>query len=50
MPRVSVEEAAAGENLEDQVRRGKRDAADVLVGEDDRITFVEADSDAIGEW
>ena len=47
--RLSVQEAVDGESLEAQVRQAKSDAADVLGFAADRITFVEADSDAIPE-
>ena len=49
LARLSVEEAADGESLDDQVRQGRRDAAAVLGVEEDRITFVQTDPDAIRE-
>ncbi len=47
LARLSVEEAADGESLDDQVRQGRRDASAVLGVPEERITFVEADPDAI---
>ncbi len=49
LARLSVQEAVDGESLDDQVCQGKRDAAAVLGIEQDRIAFVDADPDAIGE-
>ncbi len=49
LARLSVQEAVDGESLDDQVSQGKRDAAAVLGIEEDRITFVDADPDVIGE-
>ncbi len=41
LARLSVQEAADGESLDDQVRQGKRDAAEVLGIEQDKVAFVE---------
>ncbi len=47
LARLSVQEAVDGESLDAQVCQGKRDAAQVLGIEQDRIGFVDADPDAI---
>ncbi len=49
LARLSVQEAVDGESLDDQVCQGKRDAAEVLGIEQDRIAFVDADPVAIRE-
>jgi DNA invertase Pin-like site-specific DNA recombinase len=50
LARLSVQEAADGESLDDQVCQGKRDAAAVLGVEENEVAFVDADPDAIREW
>jgi len=49
LARLSVQEAADGESLDDQVRQGKRDAAEVLGIEQEKVAFVETNPDAIHE-
>ncbi len=47
MARLLVQEAVDGASLEAQVCQGKRDAAEVLGIEQDRIAFVDADPDGV---
>ncbi len=49
LARLSAQEAADGESLDDQVCQGKRDAAAVLGVEEDEVAFVDDDPDAIRE-